>query len=286
MYWYFAAERQAMFYRRLDQQPPPWTTDPILTSYRFTNVYRAADRVSQFLIRDVIYGGEQSITDVFFRTILFKLFNKIETWRLLEEQLGEIAWATFDFGRYVSVLDRAIAAGGKIYSAAYIIPSPNLGSPRKHINHLQLLMRTMREGVDRKIAAASSLAEVYHILRSLPSIGNFLAFQFAIDLNYSEAVNFEEGDYVVAGPGAHSGIRKAFVHTAGLTDEDLIHEVTMSAPREFSERGLAFRNLWGRPLQPIDCQNLFCEVDKYARAALPSTNAGGRTRIKRRYACP
>jgi hypothetical protein len=39
--------------------------------------------------------------------------------------------------------------------------------------------------------------------------------------------------------------------------------------------------LWGRPLQLIDCQNLFCEVDKYARHAHPDViGITGRTRIK------
>src|SRR5436309_9696790 len=54
-YWRFAGERQAIFFRRLAGDPFPWSTDPILCSYRFTNAYRAADRVSQYLIRNVIY---------------------------------------------------------------------------------------------------------------------------------------------------------------------------------------------------------------------------------------
>ena len=34
----------------------------------------------------------------------------------------------------------------------------------------------------------------------------------------------------------------------------------------------------------IDCQNLFCEVDKYARVAHPEiTGYSGRTRIKQRF---
>ena len=40
------------FFARLRSQPP-WTSDPILLRYRFTNAYRAADRVSQFLLRRV-----------------------------------------------------------------------------------------------------------------------------------------------------------------------------------------------------------------------------------------
>jgi hypothetical protein len=141
----------------------------------------------------------------------------------------------------------------------------------------------MQNDAPRKIAAASSLEEVYHLLRSFPSIGNFLAFQFAIDLNYSELIDFSEMDYVVAGPGARSGIRRAFEDMGGLSDEDLIREVTQAADREFEIRGLTFRKLWGRELQLIDCQNLFCEIDKYARVALPLNGPGVRTRIKRRF---
>src|SRR5438552_2556318 len=81
-YWRFAAERQEIFFARMTGLPPPWTKDRILAEFKFTNAYRAADRVSQFLIRHVIYRRDlpNSIEEIFFRTMLFKLFNKIETW--------------------------------------------------------------------------------------------------------------------------------------------------------------------------------------------------------------
>jgi hypothetical protein len=53
--WRFAAERQMIFFRRLEGAAFPWTQDPILQRYKFTNAYRASDRVSQYLIKQVIY---------------------------------------------------------------------------------------------------------------------------------------------------------------------------------------------------------------------------------------
>ncbi|HYO61463.1 MAG TPA: nucleotide kinase domain-containing protein, partial [Actinomycetota bacterium] len=42
--------------------------------------------------------------------------------------------------------------------------------------------------------------------------------------------------------------------------------------------------LWGRPLQLIDCQNLFCEIGKYARRAFPEiSGVSQRKRIKQVY---
>lgn len=282
-YWHFAYERQEVFFKRLEGIRPPWTRDPVLQTYRFTNVYRASDRVSQFLIRHVIYEGKQTADEVFFRVLLFKLFNRIETWNLLIEQLGELTWRNFRIGQYEKVLDNAMASGGAIYSPAYIMPCPGFGSRRKHANHLRLLEWMMREGFPRKIEDSRSLEQVFRTLRSLPSVGDFLAYQFSIDLNYSEIINYSEMDFVVAGPGARSGIKKAFHDLNGLTHEQIIREVATAAPREFGQRGLRFRSLWGRPLQLIDCQNLFCEVDKYARVAFPSTEGDGRIRIKRKF---
>lgn len=284
MYWQFAFERQEIFHKRLAGEPGPWTDDSILRTYRFTNAYRAADRVSQFLIRHVIYDGEQSADEVFFRTILFKLFNRVETWTLLRDRIGPLTWKTFHFERYNTVLDTELRSGRRVYSSAYIMPNPPLGARRKHSNHLLLLSRMMKTGAPAKVAAAKSLSGVFEILRSFPSVGDFLAFQYAVDLNYSELTQFAEMDFVVAGPGARSGIRKAFAGPTALSDEEIVREVTEAADREFEERGLRFRTLCGRRLQLIDCQNLFCEIDKYSRIAYPQIVGNGRTRIKRKFA--
>src|SRR6266568_5589889 len=279
-YWRFAARRQAMFIKRVNGEAQPWTNDPVLASHRFTNVYRAADRVSQYLIRYVLYRGPQTEEEIFFRALLFKLFNRIDVWQALRRELGEISWKKFDYERYARILDAMMARGERVYSAAYIMPSPSFGNARKHRNHLRLLEHMMRKGAPGRIASARSLQEVVEILRGFPSLGYFLAFQFAIDLNYSELITFSEMDFVAVGPGARDGIRKCFVDGAGLSDADIVRVVTERADREFDRLGLVFSTLWGRPLQLIDCQNLFCEVGKYSRVVHPEvTGDSGRTRI-------
>ena len=92
-YWRFAAERQEIFFRRIGGAPPPWTADPILREFKFTNAYRASDRVSQYLIKHVIYVGDQTPDELIFRILVFKMFNRIEIWELLEESLGGISLA-------------------------------------------------------------------------------------------------------------------------------------------------------------------------------------------------
>ena len=76
-------------------------------------------------------------------------------------------------------------------------------------------------------------------------------------------------EFVVAGPGALDGISKCFSDTAGLNAPEIIRFMTERQEAEFERLGLQFQSLWGRPLQLIDCQNVFCEVSKYARIRHP-----------------
>ncbi|GAA0661397.1 hypothetical protein FHT00_002694 [Sphingomonas insulae] len=286
-YWRFAAERQAIYFRRLAGAGGPWTDDPILQRHRFTNCYRATDRVSQFLISEVQYGAHRSDApdEVFFRTMLFKLFNRIQTWQTLEAVLGPLSWQSADPDAICEVLDRFIARGDRVYSAAYIMPSPAFGHSRKHRNHVALLWQMMADSLPASLRATRSLQEAYELLLARPGLGPFLAFQFAIDLNYSTLLPYDEADFVVAGPGALDGISKCFADVGGRTAEEVIHWVCDRQEVEFADRGIVFPGLFGRRLQPIDCQNLFCEISKYARVAHPDVaGKSGRTRIKQIFA--
>ena len=285
-YWKFAAERQEVFFRKLEGGAAPWTDDPIIARHKFTNAYRASDRVSQFLIRHVVYEGDQSPEELFFRTILFKLFNKIETWELLRDRLSTICYADYSFQKYDRVLTEAQASGARIYSGAYMMPSgrSSFGHTQKHRNHLLLLERMMEDEVPLRVAGASSMEEAFKILRSYPTIGDFLAYQFVTDLNYGNLTDFSEMEFVVPGPGALDGIRKCFSDLGSLTEADAIKAVTDRQEQEFERLGISFRSLGGRQLQLIDCQNLFCEVSKYARVKHPDIRGvSDRKRIKQIY---
>lgn len=286
-YWNFAAKRQDVFFNRLQNNNFPWTDDKIIQKYKFTNAYRASDRVSQYLIKNVIYNGETYTSeDQCFRILFFKLFNKIETWEYIERILGEITYTSYNYERYNQLLTQRIENNERIYSAAYIMPSgkSSYGFDKKHQNNLKLLDHMMKTRLSQKIAKLKDLEELYKTLLNYPTLGSFLAFQFAIDINYSELCDFDEMSFIVAGPGAKNGIRKCFKDLKKYKYEDIIRYVAERQNFEFEKRGLEFKSLFGRSLQLIDCQNLFCETDKYARVAYPNiSGVNDRKRIKQQY---
>ncbi len=284
-YWRFAAERQEIFFKRL-RNNPPYTDNPILQTHRFTNAYRASDRVSQYLIQNVLFHGDQTPTELFFRCLLFKIFNRIETWELLIHELGSLTWLEYDFGRYSKILEHAMRKGQPIYSAAYIMASgkSTFGFARKHQNHLRLIELMIKDNVPYRLNQMSRMADAFTLLKAYPTIGDFLAYQYVTDLNYSSLTSFSENEFTVAGPGAVDGIHKCFGDTGKLSPDTLIHFMFERQENEFERLNIKFRTLWGRPLQLIDCQNLFCEVDKYARVAHPKiTGKSNRKQIKQKY---
>lgn len=287
-YWQFAAKRQDIFFNKINLITP-LTTDPILERHRFTNVYRASDRVSQYLIRNVIYQDGMTFTknDLLLRILLFKIFNKISTWEYLESQFKNITIENFDSKLYSKLLSEAKEAKEVIYSGAYIMTSGKsiFGHDFKHENHLELLSQYVQSGkLLEAIENAKDMEEVYKILLSVPTFGSFLAYQYTIDINYSTLTNFSEMDFVKAGPGAKDGIKKCFIDRGDFTDEDIIKYMCDIQDEQFEKLNLNFKDLWGRKLQLIDCQNLFCEVDKYSRVAHPEISGlSNRTRIKQVY---
>ncbi|HHU54876.1 MAG TPA: hypothetical protein GXZ63_03545 [Mollicutes bacterium] len=285
LYWYFAYERQNIFLKKLNGQNAPWTNDEILKTYKFCNSYRVNDRVSQYLLKNVIYNGkEYNNTDMIFRIILFKLFNKESTWELLLNNFKDITLDTFDIKLYSEVLEQAISNGITIYNDAYISCANKVfGYDRKHDNHLALLNKMfIVDKVHLKLLEAKTMEDGFNIIKSYPLIGNFMAYQLVTDINYSDAVNWREDEFTVAGPGSLRGIKKCFVDKGKLSNEDIIRYMFEHQDEEFKRLGLDFKRIGNRPLQLIDCQNIFCELDKYCRQALPDLKSN-RTKIKKKY---
>lgn len=286
LYWYFACERQNIFWKKINGDPAPWTHDKILQEYKFCNSYRVNDRVSQYLLKNVIYNGNNyNYEDMLFRIILFKLFNKESTWELLSKNFGDILLKNFNTKKYSIVLENAISNGTKIYNDAYIsCANKAFGYDRKHDNHLALLDKMFNiDKMQDKIIKCNTMQDAFNIIKGYPLIGNFMAYQLVTDINYSAFVNWKENEFTVAGPGSLRGIKKCFIDKGTMTNEDIIKYMYMHQDEEFKRLNLNFKRIGNRPLQLIDCQNIFCELDKYCRQALPDLKSN-RTKIKKHYA--
>lgn len=297
-FWRFVAERQAVFQRRKAGKPAPWTLDPLLNAHKFTNVYRAADRVSQYLIREVISEGSQEPDELIFRCLLFRIFNLPDTYAWLRNHLGVTpSLRNWSPSHYATLINQMQNAGYNTWSGAYIMRTPadycGQGRGAKTAGWLAVLHSMWQHGLFDYIPLEDNLRASVKALQTYPTVGPFLAMQYATDIGYTTAVTWSENDYIQPGVGALRGAQRLFsrqvaeAHLPALAT-GLIGDLTRKQLTAFNERHLDFTPIGasatrhGRSLRLIDIQNCLCEFDKYSRGRFP-TEAVGPTRIKQRF---
>lgn len=249
------------------------------------------DKVSQYIIREVIEKGPQDPIELVFRITLFNIFTKVDTWELLHQELGSLTWATYSREDYKDVLSRAKRAGAALYTGAFIKPAPSFGYADNFMNHLCLLETFMENDLPAKLLATPYMADIYEYLVSFPSMGEFSTFQLLLNLSYSSILKFSGMDFVVSGPGASSGLYKMFGHSIVLAkravpgfEVDVMRWIAKTQNEHFKRLGLDFSGLGpGRlPMELADIEHTLCEVDKYSRIAHPGFK-GKRTEIRRNF---
>ncbi len=288
-YFHFMELRMNIFWSKYNNEKYPWTNDSILLKHKFTNVYRSCDRVSQYLIRNVIYNEnikDLSEEDILLRILIFKVFNRIDTWEFIEANIGVLSIKTFNPSLLSELLTKRIAVK-PIFNSAYLMTGSHKDYTQyssKHERWLRMIDEKFIKGkLLSKIVKSKSLQDVFEILQECPFIGDFLAYQYAIDFNYSEVINFDENSFVKAGIGAIRGIKKCFENANRHNYEDLIR-YTYDNLHKYRERYECpdFKNLFGREPTLIDLQNCFCETDKYLREKMPELKVDN-VRIKQIY---
>ena len=219
------------------------------------------------------------------RILVFKIFNKIETWEYIVQAYGEITISNFDVNSISKLLSER-QLHFPIFNNAYMMT----GSCQKydylkskHEKWLTMVEEEfLGEGVVYKVLQANSLEEVYNLLRGCSFLGGFLAYQYAIDFNYSPYINFSENDFVVAGIGAKRGIEKCFI-SHGHSYEEAIRYTKYHLSEFQKKYGYTeFQSLEGHSPTLLDLQNCFCETDKFLRAKMPELLIGNK-RIKQKY---
>ena len=60
----YARKRHEIYLKRKAGEPPPWTDDPILQQYRFTNVFRELDKTTLWF-KKYVRGPMRKSPEVF-----------------------------------------------------------------------------------------------------------------------------------------------------------------------------------------------------------------------------
>jgi alpha-glutamyl/putrescinyl thymine pyrophosphorylase clade 1 len=292
---YFVKEREAIRLKKVARAGrlaladamdgnPPFTKDPILATYRFCNVRRRDDRVSQWLIQNVL---TQENIDLDLKSFLeFSAFCRWVNW-------PPTIKAIMDAGLYPSKKIDWVAIGRlldqrgktkKVWTGAYMIrASKEKGSKKGRFISQEVIGKCFRKQApvltDLFINALTSqptYQQVHGLLRKIPNFGSFMAGQVAGDWTYtpllSDAPDLKT--WAPMGPGSIRGFNRV-IGVEKLTKrppEDLWQEKLAAWRQKIIEKlGPQYEDLTA-----LDCQNVLCEVDKMLRVK----NGEGRPRAK------
>ncbi|KAF8450433.1 hypothetical protein L210DRAFT_289907 [Boletus edulis BED1] len=266
-FWRWAGERHAIDEKRRAGLPSPWSTDPILASNKFCNAFRVLDRVSQYIVAEVIEKGPQRREEVTFRVLLFSTYTSIRTYETLRKNIQPFTWQAYKRANYERVLRDLYNKGTAIYTGAYQKPAPELGFAENFMNHLAFLEVLMRE-LPAQLRDAKYLADIFEYLLTYKSMGDFTAYQLVLNLSYSDVIHFCEHDFVVIGLGSRRGLQRCFRDAIPRSVEvDIVRWMQITQHEHFDRLGIKFNGLGpnGLPMMLCDIEHALCELDKYIR---------------------
>jgi len=263
LYWVY--EREQIRQLKGVGAPAPWTQDPILQKYRFCNVRRRDDRMSQWLINNM-YDHVDPEEDLWFVSAIARYINWPPTLiaLLVDGALPALA-QDFDPHLFVEVLDKLKASGVKVYGSAYMLyPAREKGSNKVETIAYRFLLPLVEGRVKIREAVASNRVEsLVNEISKYFGWSTFLSGQVAADLSYyphglGEAEDLY--DYAPMGPGSQRGLNRllgrslnAKWYQTGFNDELKKVWVEITSQLDLDEFTLH------------DAQNCMCEMDKYWR---------------------
>lgn len=268
LFLWWMTERHDIYLRRKDGKPWPWTDDEIMRTYKFTNVYRELDRVTQELHRLVDPMGGQDPHDRLFHVILFRAFNWPPTYELLLDSGAVRRSGAFDATVARKELRRA-AKTDKVFTGAYIIT--NAGSNRSKIDLMVDAMKVVhaaRRTIWKTIAEFNTMEDATEVLTNYPSLGNFTAYEVACDLRYQKGMLDRATDVMTwanPGPGAKRGIRRLMGGGAMVEQKISVADCItwMQTLLLIANKRLPRRM---PRLEMREIEHSLCEFDKYLRA--------------------
>lgn len=290
-FWNFVVERQAIYYRRkVLNMPAPWTIDPVLNQYFFTNVYRELDKGTLFLIRNIL--RIQDDKDLLFAIMVYRLFNDIDTFRFLWLRCKQIQWGNWDWERAARYLNAYENHGNRVFTDAFTVTGVKFGGFPDKIRNICYLVGKLQKQTPallEAITSARSLKRVWQIFNDTEGFGRFLAYELAIDCNYSRLISFSENDWVNAGPGCKRGIQWIWgARNPAVKWEDYIAflQDRQESFIEGIDRLVEWHQVWpGYQMTLRGVEHSLCEFQKYSRARYHANPDGTPSRsATRKYA--
>jgi hypothetical protein len=244
--------------------------------------------------------SEWALEDLLFNLIIYRLYNKPITsdavwWqevgkydrKIFEKKLRKLkesgekiftnAYMVSGYEQYASSGDKIARTSKLLEDIAGMIPrvvegiiSVSLSFPRRResswVGHVSWIPDQVGDDKNDEFLISQN---TYEAIRSLPWLGEFLAYQIAVDLGYARPDLYDESVHVVAGPWCKRWLDRLFIDRWELSHEQAIAWLVENQEKWFA-------SIWVKPdelfldrkiprLNLMAIENCLCEISKYLK---------------------
>lgn len=265
-FYKFIIERETIRLKRLVGGPYPWTKDPILRKFKFTNVKREHDKTSMLLKKEFYtphYEGDREI--ILLNCAIARYFGTIEFMRT-------VGWQHRWNPEHIrKVANARMAAGERVFTGAYIIT--NIGIPGSKIDVvIDEFLADLWKQRKAVVKAAEELRWQPCVERLMQVRGfggtGFMAKETILDSRYTAfwggGQPTDKNTWTPVGPGSIRGASR----TMNLWPRKVPKEMALDVCQQLF---LARKKFWPKKfveLELTDIQFQLCEFDKYERVRL------------------
>lgn len=266
-FFYWINERQRIFKAKESGAPWPWTADPILQKYKFTNAFREQDRTTVWMRQHLTKpNAHQPFELMFFNCCVFRMFGTME----FSNHIGFLK--EWDPEWIKATARNRLNAGQKVFTGAYIITNQGLSLPKEQVvvdYFLTPVWNNITELTDHAVNTRS-LWKTHNVLSKFQGWGGggFMAYEVITDLNYTPVLEKALDKYLWAnaGPGAKRGLNRIHGRYLEKSGQDWNRE--MNALLDIAHLHLDMSIM---PTGQVDMRMIehsLCEFDKYERVRL------------------
>lgn len=255
---YWMQERQRIYLKRQAGDPLPWTKDPILKKYRFCNVYREQDRVTQWIQENwrETYAQHENL---WIAMCMARLINWPDT-------LAEIGFPEkWNPKQILRVMEKRRARGEKVYTGAYMLNSSK-GSRNKPYHTVNRVLNPLWRAYQKQPIVWDTLENAFNQLNGFFGMGRFLAYEAITDLRHTCYLQ-DAPDIMTwanVGPGAKRGLNRIF---GRLLEQSQPVGILLGELLEVMDWIILKRDQTLLPtVEARDIEMSLCEFDKYQRA--------------------
>jgi len=259
-FWGLVKERQSIWHKRFKlKQPSPWTADPILQRYKFTNCYRELDRGTKWAVKHIIKRSLKRPKTLLLQTVAYRCLNRIETFQKVSLP-GLSKDSLVDF---FTELDQMKGYGQTLFTSAYTTPVIEGRNRFFAYGNTVIETREKLRELCREMRRAPSLKQAWKAIQCVQGIGGFKAYEIVNDLMYSRKFfknKFTEDDFIHIGPGAIKGLQYLY---PGCTRSEAMYRLKDLRERQRECLPEDFPYYKDRDISLANLEGCFCEWRKY-----------------------